>query len=103
MSKLSEPALARQEGRIPSVSTSATHVQEKDHQMPTLTSAMPTGGEGESVIPSDKEQEALENLEDDWEHDPVNPRNWSSGKKWVRTFVTIELLSESNTRLVRRR
>jgi hypothetical protein len=87
MSKLSEPALDHQGVRIPSVSTSATHVQdsEKDHPIPV----MPTCGEGESAIPSDKEQEALQISEDDWEHDPVNPRNWSLGKKWVRTFVTI--------------
>ncbi|KIM90654.1 hypothetical protein PILCRDRAFT_811100 [Piloderma croceum F 1598] len=86
MSKLSEPPLDRHEIRVPSVSTSVTHVQDKDHQMPA-TSPMPTGGEGESAIPSDKEQEALENSEDDWEHDPVNPRNWSSGKKWTAIAI----------------
>lgn len=41
------------------------------------------GGEGESAIPEDKKQEALEELEEDWQHDPVNPRNWSQGKKYL--------------------
>jgi MFS family permease len=43
---------------------------------------MLTGGEGESAIPEDKKEEILENSEDDWAHDPVNPRNWPFGKKW---------------------
>lgn len=59
------------------------------------------GGEGESAIPEDKKvrkhydtfgisaqhavhhkEEPLEEAEDDWIHDPVNPRNWRPGKKW---------------------
>ncbi|KAH9899742.1 multidrug resistance protein 4 [Cubamyces lactineus] len=53
------------------------------------------GGEGESAFPEDKKEEALENAEEDWAHDPINPRNWSLGKKWTMvsivslyTFVT---------------
>ncbi|KZV69849.1 multidrug resistance protein 4 [Peniophora sp. CONT] len=53
------------------------------------------GGEGESAIPEDKKEEAYENIEDDWQHDPHNPRNWSAKKKWLcvgiasfYTFVT---------------
>lgn len=64
------------------------------------------GGEGESAIPEDKkvrrlyliplfhralnsivQEEPLENAEDDWTHDPQNPRNWSVGKKWVMVGV----------------
>jgi MFS family permease len=26
-------------------------------------------------------------LEDEWEHDPINPRNWSPAKKWTTTAV----------------
>ncbi len=40
------------------------------------------GGEGESAIPEDRRFEALERINRDWQHDPVNPRNWSFGKKW---------------------
>lgn len=43
-------------------------------------------GEGESAIPQDTKVEAAQNLEDDWQHDMANPRNWSSGKKWVCSF-----------------
>jgi hypothetical protein len=41
------------------------------------------GGEGESALPEDKKQEALEELEDDWQHDPINPRNWTKTKKYA--------------------
>ena len=40
-------------------------------------------GHGESALPEDKIEEALENLEEDWENDPENPRNWSQKKKWT--------------------
>ena len=33
------------------------------------------------------QEEALENAEDDWEHDPINPRNWSVGKKWIMVAI----------------
>ncbi|KAH9943321.1 multidrug resistance protein 4 [Epithele typhae] len=50
-----------------------------------------TGGEGESAIPEDKKEEPLENAEEDWTHDPINPRNWRARKKWlmiaIYTFV----------------
>lgn len=34
------------------------------------------GGEGESALPEDKRIEALERCDEDWQHDPENPRNW---------------------------
>ncbi len=41
------------------------------------------GGEGESAIPEDRRFEALERINRvTWQHDPVNPRNWSFWKKW---------------------
>ena len=59
------------------------------------------GGEGESAIPEDKkartvpepvwrlqwmlirsQEDLIENHEDNWEHDPRNPRNWPFWKKW---------------------
>ncbi|KDR80318.1 hypothetical protein GALMADRAFT_242687 [Galerina marginata CBS 339.88] len=43
-------------------------------------------GHGESAIPEDK-KEAIENLEDDWENDPENARNWPSHKKWAAISV----------------
>jgi len=52
---------------------SARESAEKKHDKP---------GHGESALPEDKEGEAVENLEEDWECDPENPRNWPAGKKW---------------------
>ncbi|KAE9388907.1 multidrug resistance protein 4 [Gymnopus androsaceus JB14] len=40
-------------------------------------------GYGESAIPADRKEEEIENLQDDWEDDPANARNWSARKKWV--------------------
>ncbi|KAG5349464.1 hypothetical protein C0989_003627 [Termitomyces sp. Mn162] len=37
-------------------------------------------GHGESALPEDKVEEALENEEHDWENDPENARNWSWGE-----------------------
>ncbi|KZT20801.1 MFS general substrate transporter [Neolentinus lepideus HHB14362 ss-1] len=59
-----------------SVDTSFTHVRDRNEQVPQ-------DGEGESAIPEDKKEEVLENLEDDWQHDPINPRNWSGRQKWL--------------------
>ncbi|KAL5519934.1 hypothetical protein ACEPAG_1594 [Sanghuangporus baumii] len=42
-----------------------------------------TGGEGEFTIPEDLKLEVLERLNQDWEHDPDNPRNWKFWKKWT--------------------
>ncbi|KAK7062206.1 hypothetical protein R3P38DRAFT_3303206 [Favolaschia claudopus] len=44
-------------------------------------------GHGNSAIPEDKKLEILENLEDDWQDDPDNPRNWSFKKKWASTAI----------------
>ncbi|KAF7302176.1 SAP domain-containing protein [Mycena indigotica] len=44
-------------------------------------------GRGPSAIPEDKKEELLENAEDNWQDDPINPRNWSLGKKWTSAGV----------------
>ncbi|KAL6309751.1 multidrug resistance protein 4 [Sparassis latifolia] len=46
------------------------------------TNVVNTEGEGLSAFPEDKKEEALESAEDDWAHDPANPRNWAFGRKW---------------------
>ncbi|GAW09498.1 mfs multidrug [Lentinula edodes] len=44
-------------------------------------------GHGESAIPTDKKEEEIENLQDDWEDDPINARNWPSSKKWTSVAI----------------
>ncbi|KNZ78710.1 hypothetical protein J132_10815 [Termitomyces sp. J132] len=44
-------------------------------------------GHGESALPEDKVEEALENEEHDWENDPENARNWSWGEKWTAVSI----------------
>ena len=46
---------------------------------------------GASAIIDDKLEDKildhLQQLEDEWQHDPVNPRNWSLAKKWTATTI----------------
>jgi hypothetical protein len=46
-----------------------------------------TGSEGGSAIQGEKIEDKIEVKEDDWEHDPVNPRNWSPARKWIATSL----------------
>ncbi|KAJ4473061.1 multidrug resistance protein 4 [Lentinula aciculospora] len=72
-----------------------------DHDHPHLHDpSRPPPGHGESAIPADKEEEEIENLQDDWEDDPVNARNWSFAKKWtcvaiVSLYTFVSPLSSS--------
>ncbi|KAJ7462124.1 multidrug resistance protein 4 [Mycena latifolia] len=69
-----------------SATSSSTHVPtEAPHGVDADGVEHP--GRGPSAIPEDKKEELLENLEDDWEDDPENPRNWSFGKKWASAGV----------------
>ena len=43
--------------------------------------------------PAGKVAETSSSLEDDWENDPANPRNWSIGKKWVVTAIVNAMTS----------
>ncbi|KAG2132064.1 major facilitator superfamily domain-containing protein [Suillus clintonianus] len=69
------------------VETSHTHVPDSDDMddlhLPQLHVA--------SAIPDDnledKISEKLEQLEDEWQDDPINPRNWSPAKKWTTTLI----------------
>jgi len=74
-----EPTTATQ-----SIESSLTHVSitEKAQQPQHFAE-----GHGESALPEDKITEAIENLEDDWENDPDNPRNWSPSRKWTAVSV----------------
>jgi hypothetical protein len=44
-------------------------------------------GHGPSAIPENEKTELAEAVEDDWQDDPLNPRNWSWGKKWTSAAV----------------
>ncbi|KAJ3783432.1 multidrug resistance protein 4 [Lentinula aff. detonsa] len=67
------------------------HLHDPNHAPP---------GHGESAIPADKQEEEIENLQDDWEDDPINARNWSFSKKWscvaiVSLYTFLSPLSSS--------
>jgi hypothetical protein len=40
---------------------------------------------------ADSNSGKIENSEDDWETDPANARNWSSGRKWIATAIVSAL------------
>jgi hypothetical protein len=71
-----------------SIASSLTHVpsNEKSPVTPELPSKF-HAGHGESALPDDKVEEALENREEDWENDPENARNWSLTKKWTAVSI----------------
>jgi hypothetical protein len=54
----------------------------------SFTSSITHVAESEEVdVPKDKIEDALGNLEVDWENDPDNARNWSSGRKWTAIAI----------------
>ena len=67
-----------------SVESSITRIQD-DEKVEQVHHVAP--GHGESALPEDKVEEALENIEDDWENDPENARNWSTVQKWTAVGI----------------
>ncbi|KAK0434636.1 major facilitator superfamily domain-containing protein [Armillaria borealis] len=43
--------------------------------------------QGKPASPLDAKEKAASSLEDDWEHDPMNARNWPSSKKWTAVCI----------------
>jgi hypothetical protein len=74
-----------------SASSSLTNVP-ADESVAHNVDAQDLPGHGSSAIPEDKKAELLENLEDDWQDDLENPRNWSSSKKWTSAAVVCAIL-----------
>lgn len=72
------------------VATSLTSITQERDYLSRDSFTVPAGGEGESATPENKIEELSQNLEDDWERDPVNPRNWSLGRKWVCIFFNFD-------------
>lgn len=69
-----------------STTASVEHESEKnDHASERTIPILP--GHGESAIPEDKKEEALENKEDDWENDPDNARNWPAVQRWTAMAI----------------
>ena len=44
-------------------------------------------GKLESALPGDGLEEVSEKLEDDWEYDPENARNWPNKTKWTAMAI----------------
>ena len=42
---------------------------------------------------AEKVEETSSSLEDDWENDPANPRNWSTERKWLCTAIVNAIAS----------
>lgn len=71
----------------PDTATSATHAQALSVDGTRQTGAASYGGEGESALPEDVKEEALERESHHWDKDPANARNWSFRKKWLMVFI----------------
>jgi len=73
-----------------SLDSSITHVQVAEKVPVHVNSESPntSPAHGESEALKDKFEESLE---DDWENDPENARNWSSRKKWTAVCIVRRL------------
>ena len=65
--------------------------------VPSATTSV-TQEEKPNFIKSDRnsakvEEDASSLVEDDWDNDPANPRNWSIGKKWLATAIVNTIAS----------
>lgn len=69
---------------VASMASSLTHVHNSDGQLPE---PVYSPGHGDSAFSEDKVEEAVENLEEDWENDPDNARNWSFRRKWTAVGI----------------
>lgn len=76
---------ARRSDVAASTASSLTHVPTEKGQ--TFFERPLSPGHGESALPEDKVEEERENIEDDWENDPENARNWSFGRKWTAVSI----------------
>ncbi|VDB97006.1 unnamed protein product [Peniophora sp. CBMAI 1063] len=66
-----------------STATVVSLKEEKGEKRKQSNHAAHPDGEGPSAIPEDKREEAFESVEDDWQHDLRNPRNWPGRRKWI--------------------
>lgn len=69
-----------------SATSSLTHVHNENSEVVAPQREI-SSGHGESALPEDKFEEAIENIEEDWENDPENPRNWIPSRKWTAVCV----------------
>ncbi|KAF9530281.1 multidrug resistance protein 4 [Crepidotus variabilis] len=67
-----------------SIASSLT--EKENHSAEGRQSALSVG-HGQSAVHSGKVEEAREDNDDDWEHDPENARNWPALKKWTAVCV----------------
>ncbi|KAJ7483888.1 multidrug resistance protein 4 [Mycena galericulata] len=73
-----------------SPSSSLTDVPVTDESQPNHTEGLSTQdhpGRSPSAISVDKKTELQENIEDNWQDDPENPRNWPLVKKWTTAAI----------------
>lgn len=83
----SSPPLGGQKSAAHSLDSCHTHVELENNKEFNQLERTFSPGHGESALPEDKREEAFENLEDDWENDPENARNWTSRRKWTAVAI----------------
>ena len=67
-------------------------------QLPATSDSTPLNAKGdeEKKVDPGSTEEKLDEL-DDWENDPDNARNWSTGKKWVAVGIVCSLASPGDS------
>lgn len=67
-------------------STFSLKTEKSFHETPASEHSIRTFVPGHEE-PEDKKEEFVETLEDNWETDPENARNWPASKKWVSISI----------------
>ncbi|KAH7887863.1 multidrug resistance protein 4 [Phlebopus sp. FC_14] len=85
MAGLEQERRARTRQQTISADTSVTYV--KEHVRAEDLQSKFTGDDMQFAIPGDKLEDKAEDKQDNWEQDPINPRNWSPARKWTATAI----------------
>ena len=73
-------------------STPSLKAEKSLHETPEPSIRTFVPGHEESEELKEKKEETLENLDDNWETDPANARNWPTYKKWVSMSIVRQII-----------
>ena len=76
-------------GTKDTLSTSSLKTEKSLHETPEHSIRTFVPGHEES---EDKKEEILETLDDNWETDPENARNWPGYKKWISMSIVRRII-----------
>ena len=82
---MTDPGVAPGTKDISSISSLKTEKSANETAEHSLRTFVPENQE--STPPEDSKEETLETLQDDWETDPENARNWPTHRRWIAMLI----------------